>query len=291
MLLGKQEENNKIMKQKFIQPLLFAACLAGVIFATSCAKKENILIIDLPPTESPQGGSQGNQDESLNVPGKAEALIYLAKGTPSTSFGKTGDFYIDKTTGKLYGPKQSNKWGAAHNMATAEIGNAADQAALHSGSGAPGAGTGKDGDYYVNTTTGDLFGPKKANNWGTPINLSGKAAAVTTTLAIVWEGPAYMKVEDIAIPAPVLNALGVTNAREMIEKNGGKLVAHLVKGTANQTLHELPYNTTSGGVSFEYTLTFTGNNNLRLRVRTDQGSLPATATASDIQLRFVLSKK
>lgn len=278
-------------KQKFIQKLLFAACLAGVVFATSCAKKENILIIDLPPTESPQGGNQGNQDESLNVPGKGEALIYLAKGIPSSSFGKTGDLYIDKTTAKLYGPKQSNKWGAAYDMAGSEMGNDANQAALHAGGGAPGASTGKGGDYYINTTNGDLFGPKKANSWGTPINISGKAATVATTLAITWEGPAYMKVQDIPIPAPVLNSLGITNVREMIEKDGGKLVAHLVKGSASQTLHELPYNTSSGGVSFEYTLAFTGNNNLRLRVRADRGDLPATATASDIRLQFVLSKK
>lgn len=281
-------------KQKIMQTLLFTAGIAGLIFTASCAKKENILIIETPPTENPQGGSgsQGNQSEKpLKVPGKGDALIYLAKGTPSTSLGKTGDLYIDKATGKLYGPKQSSKWGTAYDMVGSEPGDDAVNAVLHAGGGTPGAGTGKVGDYFMNITNGDLFGPKKANNWGTPINISGKAATVTASIGITWEGPAYMKVEDIVIPSPVLNALGITNAREMIEKNGGKLVAHLVKGNANQTLHALPYSTTSGGVSFEYTLTFTGNNNLRLRVRADRGDLPTTATGSDIKLQLVLSKK
>ena len=41
------------------------------------------------------------------------AKIYSGTGAPSTALGRSGDFYIDTTTGAgvLYGPKASNSWG------------------------------------------------------------------------------------------------------------------------------------------------------------------------------------
>lgn len=41
------------------------------------------------------------------------------------------------------------------------------------GSGAPTAGTGVDGDMYVDTSTGDLYGPKTGGVWGPPTSLVG----------------------------------------------------------------------------------------------------------------------
>ena len=39
------------------------------------------------------------------------AQIYLQKGEPVFDFGSIGDFYIDKNTGLLYGPKTVIGWG------------------------------------------------------------------------------------------------------------------------------------------------------------------------------------
>ena len=45
------------------------------------------------------------------------------------------------------------------------------------GSGAPGAGKGRDGDFYIDTTTSTIYGPKTAGTWGGGTNLVGPAGA------------------------------------------------------------------------------------------------------------------
>lgn len=42
-----------------------------------------------------------------------------------------------------------------------------------SGSGAPSAGTGVNGDFYINTTANTIYGPKTAGSWGSPTSLVG----------------------------------------------------------------------------------------------------------------------
>jgi hypothetical protein len=48
-----------------------------------------------------------------------------------------------------------------------------DGSVIHAGTGAPDASLGVEGDYYLNQDTGDLYGPKNDNGWGTPISLQG----------------------------------------------------------------------------------------------------------------------
>ena len=48
-----------------------------------------------------------------------------------------------------------------------------DGSMMYSGQGAPDASTGENGDYYLDETTGELYGPKNDSGWGTPINLQG----------------------------------------------------------------------------------------------------------------------
>jgi hypothetical protein len=44
-----------------------------------------------------------------------------------------------------------------------------DGSMMYSGQGAPDASTGEIGDYYLDTDTGELYGPKDDNGWGKPI--------------------------------------------------------------------------------------------------------------------------
>lgn len=44
-----------------------------------------------------------------------------------------------------------------------------DGSMMYSGQGAPDASTGEIGDYYLDTDTGELYGPKDDNGWGNPI--------------------------------------------------------------------------------------------------------------------------
>ena len=63
------------------------------------------------------------------------------------------------------------------------------------GAGVPGAGTGGNGDYYLNTSNGDIYGPKTAGAWGSSIfNIAegqqGPAGAAGATGATGATGPA-----------------------------------------------------------------------------------------------------
>lgn len=62
----------------------------------------------------------------------------------------------------------------------------------HRGAGAPGAGVGANGDYYLNTTNGDIYGPKTGGAWG----------AVVFNIAEGQQGPAG--------PAGAAGATGAT---------------------------------------------------------------------------------
>lgn len=62
----------------------------------------------------PQGpaGTQGEQGAQgpQGIPGADGSTIYSDNGQPAAGIGKNGDYYLDKSTGKLYGPKTDNGW-------------------------------------------------------------------------------------------------------------------------------------------------------------------------------------
>lgn len=49
----------------------------------------------------------------------------------------------------------------------------ADGSTILSGTGIPGADVGKRGDYYLDNASANLYGPKTASGWPTPLNLKG----------------------------------------------------------------------------------------------------------------------
>jgi hypothetical protein len=113
--------------------------------------------------------------------GTAGSVIYSGNTTPAVSKGVIGDFYLDTSTGLLYGPKTANGWGVGFSLkgangATGATGasGAAGSTTL-SGAGLPAASLGKTGDYYLDKTNYLLYGPKTVSGWGIPINLQGPA--------------------------------------------------------------------------------------------------------------------
>ena len=50
-----------------------------------------------------------------------------------------------------------------------------------SGAGAPSAESGSNGDFYINTTNYDIYGPKSAGSWGSPVSLVGPTGATGAT--------------------------------------------------------------------------------------------------------------
>lgn len=113
--------------------------------------------------------------------GKDGSVIYSGNGAPAATLGANSDYYLDKTTDKLYGPKTAGAWGApidlkgANGTAGAAGTNGAQGAAgsqILSGAGAPNAALGKGGDFYLDKTNTQLYGPKNTS-WGSPVLLMG----------------------------------------------------------------------------------------------------------------------
>jgi hypothetical protein len=98
-------------------------------------------------------------------------------GAPSSGTGNNGDIYIDTATQNIYGPKTAGAWGAiVTNIlgATGGTGPTGYSAVWQSGAGVPSSGTGNDGDMYLDSATGNVYGPKAAGAWGAIVkNLVG----------------------------------------------------------------------------------------------------------------------
>jgi hypothetical protein len=95
---------------------------------------------------------------------------------------------------------------------------AAAGASWVTGAGAPAGGTGVTGDMYINTSNGDVYGPKAAGGWGSPVmNIIGP------------QGPAGSGTGDVVGPASSVNdrvALFNGTTGKLI-KDGGVLLSAL----------------------------------------------------------------
>ena len=103
---------------------------------------------------------------------------------PTAAIGIDGDFYLNKTTNALFGPKAAGAWPPTGQSLIGPQGAAGVQGlagsqgiqgiqglagargnSVLSGTAAPTAAIGSDGDFYINTATNVLFGPKAAGAW------------------------------------------------------------------------------------------------------------------------------
>ena len=121
-------------------------------------------------------GPEGAMGE-VGPAGEDGSTILSGSGIPDSNVGVTGDYYLNTDTADLYGPKIDNtSWGSPITLGSA----GADGSQIFSGTSAPGAGLGINGDYYLRTSTYDLYGPKLSGTWGTPINLKGSTDVMYT---------------------------------------------------------------------------------------------------------------
>lgn len=220
--------------------LLFFVIMSITVFMSSCSKEG----VQGPIGPEGEQGIQGIQ----GVAGKDGGVFYSGTGVPATSLGKKGDIYLDKTGSNLYGPKSDTGWGTPLNLkgtvgATGSTGAKGDKgdtgsigatgatgipgSKILSGATNPTAAVGVVSDYYLNKTTGDLFGPKTIYGWGTAINLKGTANVVATTwITYNWNSTntATQKVMDYTIPAPILAAVGYSSLFNFSARGGVILI-------------------------------------------------------------------
>ena len=114
--------------------------------------------------------------------------ILSAATNPVPGDGLNGDFFINTGTSTLFGPKAGGAWppgvlligtnGAnGLNGATGATGRT-----ILNGTGNPGGGDGADGDFFINTASSQLFGPKAAGTWPAGVTLVGPAGANGKTI-------------------------------------------------------------------------------------------------------------
>ena len=170
---------------------------------------------------------------------------------PTSETGKEGDKYVNTTTGDIFvkkngqweregnlkGPKGDNgKDGAAGETGAAGQNgqNGRDGKDILSGTTDPTSETGKEGDKYVNTTTGDIF-VKKNGQWEREGNLKGAKGDKGDTPTITTQPGADGISTDIILTIPgkeplTVNVKNGTNGRDGL--NGKSLVA---KKEGNET--------------------------------------------------------
>lgn len=74
---------------------------------------------------------------------------------------------------------------------------------IYSGSGAPSAGLGRSGDFYIDTAAGILYGPKASGSWGAGLQLQSGPAGPTGATGPLATGPT----------GPASNVTGPTGPR------------------------------------------------------------------------------
>ncbi|MBT1509393.1 hypothetical protein KIP88_02665 [Bradyrhizobium sp. SRL28] len=137
--------------------------------------------------QGPQGvpGLQGPQ----GIPGVNGNTVLYGAGAPSNALGVNGNFYINTTITYIYGPKASGTWPAGQAMIGPQgpqgiegpqgvQGNqgVAGNTVLY-GASDPTSGVGVDGNFYINTTTHFMFGPKVSGGWPAGTSLIGPQGA------------------------------------------------------------------------------------------------------------------
>src|SRR6185369_15609178 len=99
----------------------------------------------------PRGFGSSNGGAS-GTPGTNGKTVRNGSGVPDNGMGANGDFYIDVGVYDIYGPKTDDDWGTA----TTLIGpTGLTGTSILSGSVAPGAEDGNDGDFWIDVTESD----------------------------------------------------------------------------------------------------------------------------------------
>jgi hypothetical protein len=128
---------------------------------------------------------------TLPAANAADGTLLYGAGLPGSSTGKNSDNYINTLTGIFY-QKTAGAWSQVFSMATGPQGpqgtagtngtNGTNGNTILFGTTNPSnSTTGADGNFYINTSSYYLFGPKTAGVWGTGTSITGSGIAAGGT--------------------------------------------------------------------------------------------------------------
>ena len=112
---------------------------------------------------------------------QTDTTVLYGLGVPGTSTGNNGDTYIHTGTGVFY-KKSAGSWSQVFSMQTGPQGpqgtagtngtNGTNGFSVLNGPGNPSnLTTGANGDFYINTSNYNFFGPKTDDDWGDGVSL------------------------------------------------------------------------------------------------------------------------
>jgi len=150
---------------------------------------------------------------TISAANGADGTMLYGGGVPGTSIGKNSDSYIDTLTGIFY-QKTAGAWSQVFSMATGPQGpqgtagtngtNGTNGNTILFGTVTPSnTSTGVDGNFYINTSTYVLYGPKTSGVWGTGVSLMGAgvpgggttgqvlAKADNTSFNTIWQDNSF----------------------------------------------------------------------------------------------------
>lgn len=119
-------------------------------------------------------GSNGSNG-ATGAAGTNGKTILNGTGNPGGGDGADGDFFINTASSQLFGPKAAGFWPAGVSLVGPP---GANGKTVLNGTLDPVNSLGTNGDFYINTSTNTLFGPKNAGAWPTGVPLVGPAAGV-----------------------------------------------------------------------------------------------------------------
>ena len=108
------------------------------------------------------------------IVGPVGASLLNGYGPPADSIGSDGDSYFNQQNASIFGPKASGKWPTAFSSLIGPAGNSGSAGTMIlAANGAPNDSQGVDGDFFVDTEIGSLYGPKLNGSWGNGLSLIG----------------------------------------------------------------------------------------------------------------------
>jgi len=202
--------NDKSTDMKKINNLLLLLVI-GVVFA-SCGKNGDA---------GPQGatgptGAVGPAGPA-GANGQNGSVIYSGTTVPPTTTGVKGDFYLNISTGLLYGPKTDTGWGSGFLLVGPQGAAGAAGNTILSGTGTPDAALGKAGDYFLDKSSYLLYGPK----------------TVATNFRDTTADNSALHAADLSAPSLTTNILNSAQIQVYFNFGGG--------------VYALPYTSYAGG--------------------------------------------
>lgn len=170
-----------------MRKVLLTVMMVSSLLAFNACKKDGAVGPAGPKGDTGAAGAAGVAGPvgAAGAAGKDGTKILSGTVDPTTE-GVAGDFYFNKTTKTLWGPKVAAGWAGTSTGLTGPAGNQ-----FLAGAGVPDATNptnAKTGDFYFDTNTSTFYGPKAADGtWTSVLPLSSGYGAKAYTLTKGFE--------------------------------------------------------------------------------------------------------